>query len=300
MQTDKSENTRAMRIKLYCVYILAVFLLNSGSSQQNGEIYLKSPDGNLIFTFMIDQGYPSYSVTYKGKTMIENSGLSIVFKESGEFGRNVTVSSPAYRTIDEAYDLIVGKTKTARNFCNEVSLPLIEKQSPNRKILLVIRAFNDGIAFRYEFPRQVRWGSFLLTSENSSFKLYGNPEVLTLFRPNFTTSHEGLYTHLPFNEIKADTLMDIPALFDFGGIYMAITEAELVDYAGMYLTKRNGVLMSKLSPLPGQQEICVKATLPHRSPWRVIMISARIGDLFESNILTNLNEPCKIEDISWI
>jgi alpha-glucosidase len=163
-----------------------------------------------------------------------------------------------------------------------------------------VRVFNDGLAFRYEFPEQEKWKSFLLTSENSTFNLSGDPEALALFRPNFTTSHEGLYTHLQYNKIRTDTLIDMPALFDFHGVYMAITEAELVDYAGMYLTKRNGVLMSKLSPLPKQQEVCVKANLPHKSPWRVIMISDRIGDLFESDILTNLNEPCKIKDTSWI
>jgi alpha-glucosidase len=68
----------------------------------------------------------------------------------------------------------------------------------------------------------------------------------------------------------------------------------------MYLIKHNGVLKSQLSPLPGQDEIKVKADLPHHSPWRVLMISDRIGALIESNILTSLNEPCKIKDISWI
>jgi alpha-glucosidase len=69
----------------------------------------------------------------------------------------------------------------------------------------------------------------LAGTRDSTFKLSGNPEVLTLFRPNFTTSHEGLYTHLPFNEIKPDTLIDMPTLFDSQGIYMAIKEDELVD-----------------------------------------------------------------------
>ena len=81
----------------------------------------------------------------------------------------------------------------------------------------------------------------------------------------------------------------MPALFEFpGNIYMAITEAALLDYAGMYLMKQQGKLVSKLSPLPGQSAVKVKAVLPHQSPWRVLMIGDKIGTLIESNILTNL------------
>ncbi|MBS1531957.1 MAG: glycoside hydrolase family 97 catalytic domain-containing protein, partial [Bacteroidetes bacterium] len=137
--------------------------------------------------------------------------------------------------------------------------------------------------------------------ESDQFNFAGDPTALTLFRQNYTTSHEGLYDHLPVSRIKPDTLMDLPALFEYPkGIYMAITEANLLDYAGMYLIKHNGVLQSSLSPLPHQTEIKVKAKLPHNSPWRVMMISDRVGALIESNILTNLAEPCRIKDVSWI
>jgi alpha-glucosidase len=81
---------------------------------------------------------------------------------------------------------------------------------------------------------------------------------------------------------------------------MAITEAALLDYAGMYLIKRNGILQSQLSPLPGQQKIKVKATVPHNSPWRVLLISDRLGALIETNIITNLNASSSFKDVSWI
>jgi alpha-glucosidase len=290
--------------KLIIFLLLILLMVSTAYSLKNDQlknsIRLESPDKNLVYSFGIINNYPSYSLSYKGKTLIEYSGLSLGFKESGEFGKDLTITEPVYRLIDETYQLVVGKTKTARNFCHEAKIPLVEKKAPFRKVTLIVRVFNDGLAFRYEFPELEKWKSILLTYENSTFNLSGDPEVLTLFRQNYTTSHEGLYTHLKYNKIVADTLMDMPALFDFQGVYMAITEAELVDYAGMYLTKRNGVLMSRLSPLPKQQEVCVKANLPHKSPWRVMMISNRIGDLFESDILTNLNEPCKIKDTSWI
>ena len=132
-------------------------------------------------------------------------------------------------------------------------------------------------------------------------KVNGDPVAKALILPNYTSSHEGFYTTTPLSKIPADTLMDMPALFEFPGkIYMAITEAALLDYAGMYLSKQDGILTSKLSPLPKQPGVKVKATLPHESPWRVMLISNRIGALQESNILTTLNAPNKIKDLSWI
>lgn len=118
---------------------------------------------------------------------------------------------------------------------------------------------------------------------------------------HYNNTHEGFYHRLPLDEIPADTLMDMPALFEFpDNVYMAVTEANLRDYAGMYLTKRNGVLKSQLSPLQGQAEVKVKAQLPHHTPWRVMMIGDRIGALLESNILTSLNEPPQMNDWSWL
>ena len=111
---------------------------------------------------------------------------------------------------------------------------------------------------------------------------------------NYTSSHEGIYQTIPFNQIATDTLLDMPTLFEISNnTFMAITEAALVNYAGMYLSRYNNELVSKLSPLPNQTAIKVKADLPHKTPWRVLMISDRIGALIESNILTTLNEPVK-------
>jgi alpha-glucosidase len=151
------------------------------------------------------------------------------------------------------------------------------------------------------FPKENGQSSFALADERTQFRFTGDPVVKALLLPGFTTSHEGLYTTAPLSGIKEDTLMDMPALFQFPDkTYMAITEAALVDYAGMYLVKRQGVLCSQLSPLPDQPAIKVKAALPHKSPWRVLLISDRIGTLIESNIITSLNAPSAIKDISWL
>lgn len=288
-------------MKFWQAFFTGIFciILNPAYSQKN--IKLVSPDGNIQFVFRLKDKAPVYSVSFKSKSLIENSGLSLSFLETGLFKQNLKIGNPAFREAVESYELIVGKAKSVHHPFKEAIIPLEEIKAPLRKINLIVRVFNDGLAFRYEFPEQKNWSSYSLTDENSDFKIAGDPKLLTLFLPNYTTSHEGEYSSLLLSEVKEDTLMDMPTLFEFpGNIYLAITEAALLDYAGMYLSKHNGVLTGKLSPLPTQPGVKVKATLPHRSPWRVMMISDRIGALIESNILTSLNEPSKIKDVSWI
>jgi len=281
--------------KLLCI----TCLLSSSLCAQN-KIKLTSPNDNIIFSFKLINKSPVYSISFKGKTLIDNSTLSLNF-DNGNFGKNISIRKPVFKDTSEDYELIAGKTKNVHSHYHEIAIPLEEIVAPQRKINLVVRAFDDGIAFRYEFPVQKNWSSFTLLDENSTFKLTGNPTIHTLFLPNYTTSHEGIYSTLPLKDVKEDTLMDMPTLFEFpNNIYLAITEAALLDYAGMYLVKHDSVLISRLSPLPKQTAIKVKASLPHRSPWRVLMISDRVGALIESNILTDLNEPCKIKDVSWI
>ena len=268
-------------------------------SQKN--IRLKSPDGNIAFSFKITEKAPVYQVTYKGKMLIENSALGLSFQAEENFAPDLNVLKPRFSEVDETYELIVGKAKSVRNHYREAVIPLTERSGAKRQIDLVVRTFNDGLAFRYEFPKQKNWSAYTLIEENSTFKVAGNPSVYTLFFEDYTHSHEGFYHILELSQVKPGVLMDLPALFEFPEkTYLAITEANLRDYAGMYLIKQDGVLKSQLSPLPGQTEIKVKATLPHRTPWRVMMISDRMGALIESNILTSLNETTKIKDLSWI
>jgi alpha-glucosidase len=279
--------------------LLALIISPPGFAQKN--IQLKSPDGRIQFMFRLLRKGPVYSVSFKGTPLITNSGLGLSFTENDVFKSNLKALPPAFRSGVEEYSLIVGKTKEVHERFNEVIIPLQESKSPFRQIDLVVRVFTDGVAFRYEFPAQENWLSYSLTDELTAFRIQGDPKVLGLFLPNYTTSHEGEYNSLLLSEIKEDTLMDMPALIEFPDeTYLAITEAALVDYAGMYLVKRNGVFTTTLSPLPHQPDIKVKAALPHRTPWRVLMIGDRIGALIESNILTSLNEPCKITDVSWI
>lgn len=269
------------------------------SARQN--ISVSSPDGKLKFLLKITPETVSYEVNYKRQLLVENSLLGFNF-DSGEFGSNLKVGKVRRKSIDETYELVVGKVSTARNHCNEMVVPLQEKVSPGRLINLVVRAFNDGIAFRYEFPEQEGWNSYVMYDEKTQFRLSGNPMALLMYLPGYINTHEGVYTHTGYDKIAKKRLIEMPVTLEFeNGVFMSITEAAIRDYAGMYLVKEKDAFTGKLSPRLGQEKIKVEINeFPHRTPWRVISISDRIGGLLETNILTSLNEPCKIEDTSWI
>lgn len=278
---------------------LTFFLITLVTSAQK-NIRLASPDGSIIFLFHLNAGKAFYNVSYKNNKIINDSKLRLAFAD-GDFENDLRVNKPFYKDSIEDYDLIVGKTKHVHDNYKEVTIPLEQSKGDHRKINIIVRAFNNGVAFKYFFPAQNGWNDFVLTDEHTDFNLANNPTVHALLLPNYTTSHEGEYTTVALNNLTADTLMDMPATFEFSNhIYLSITEAALLDYAGMYLSKHDGILTSKLSPLPHQTEIKVKASTPHSSPWRVMLISDRIGALLESNIITDLNAPCAIKDVSWI
>ncbi len=279
--------------------IIAFCFIFSATAQKS--INLSSPDGNIRFVFRLTDSAAIYSVYYKGARLIDPSSLGLTFRQTGDFGKALILHKPILRKGEDNYNLLVGKTRFVHDQYREMELPLEERYGYRRRINVLVRIFNDGLAFRYIFPQQGSWKSYQLNSENTSFHCSGDPILLASFLPGFTSSHEGRYTRLPISRVVSDTLMDMPVLLEYPNkIYMAVTEAQLLDYAGMYLVKHDGVLKSRLSPLPDRSGICVKAALPHHSPWRVLLISDRPGALLESNILTSLNEPCAIADTSWI
>ena len=281
-------------------FILISLILISICAYGQREMSVASPDKSIVFNLKMTDTAPLYKVSYKAKPILRYSALQFNFQEGGKFPLNLKSAKPVYTQKIESYELVVGKNKKITSRYTQMVVAMEENTGMKRKINLVVRVFNDGIGFRFEFPEQ-EWKSYTLTNEQTEFNIDGNPIVRSLLLPNYTTSHEGEYSVLPLNNIKNDTLMDVPTLFELeNGNFVAITEAALSNYAGMYLVRKNGKLVSSLSPLPRQTEVKVKASIPHQTPWRVLMINDRIGALIESNILTNLNEPCKINDVSWI
>ena len=265
---------RKLGVALFCVTCCNFLFAQS-------TVSVVSPGKELIFTFSIKQGHPEYSVIYKRSSLVAHSGLGLTFAGNDFFGNNIQAGRVAFSNGIDDYTLPQGKTSKVHEYYKEAAIPMRERTGKKRQIWLRVRVFNDGLAFRYEIPEQNDWHNYILNDENTQFNLAGNPTATVAFLENFTTSHEHRYHTMPLKEIVNDTLMDMPALFEFPGkIYMSITEANLLNYAGMSLMKHNGILTSQLSPLPGQKAVKVKADLPHHTPWRVMMISDRTGSTY--------------------
>ena len=197
--------------------------------------------------------------------------------------------------------LPLGKAGRVDDHYRKATIILQDGVHKDYRVDLEVKVFNDGLAFRYTLFQAGQSKSFELLNEDLQFKFNSDPVVKGLLLPDYFSSHEGLYTTSTFSAMKEDTLMDMPSLFQFPkNIFMAITEAALLNHAGMYLIKHDGILQSRLSPLPNQQRVKVRATLPHPSPWRVFLISDRVGALLESNIITSLNDPPTVKDWSWL
>ena len=284
-------------MKTVCILLLAVCCAASANARR--PVRVSSPDGSIRFEAAVQGGVFRYSVSFNNGVLVEPSALGFRFAD-GLFEAHLQLYEVAYKDTTETYKLIVGKAGQVHIQYREALMKLRETGASGRKLNIRMRMFNDGLAFRYEFPEQ-RSPSLTILDEMTRFQLHGDPAVQALLLPNYTTSHEGHYSHLPFHAVAEDTLLDMPALFHFSsGVYMAVTEAALLDYAGMYLSRKGNQLVSRLSPLPHQTGVKVQARYPHRSPWRVMLISDRVGALIESNIITSLNELPATSDWSWL
>src|SRR5690348_6153174 len=134
--------------------VTLVFLLSTFTLIGQRNIKLNSPNKQLSFSFRITEAGPAYSVSFKNKPIINNSAVSLEFLGTGELKKNLRMGKPVSGSGVENYELIVGKTKSVHDAYNEVVIPIEEAKAPFRKINFVIRAFDDGVAFRYEFLRQ--------------------------------------------------------------------------------------------------------------------------------------------------
>lgn len=282
--------------------VTTLLLLCALTVGAQNKVAVSSPDGKLRFTLTVTDAGIVYDVTYKKKPVVNASPLGFEF-DSGEFGAGVSVGRLRSRTIDETYGLVIGKVAVARNHCRETVIPLVEKSAPGRRIDLAVRVFDDGVAFRYEFPEQLGWDSYIMYDERSGFRMAGDPLTLYMNLPGYINTHENVYNRDSYGTIAEGRLIEMPVTMEYPGegLFVSITEAAILDYAGMYLTKNGDMFEGKLSPKPGQERIKVEIeAFPHRTPWRVISVSDTMEAIMESNILTSLNEPCRIEDTSWI
>jgi alpha-glucosidase len=223
--------TKYIIIKMRKLFIICALLFCLGTASAQQKFSVASPDGKLKLVLDIAPEKVAYSVKYGKQQLLEDSRLGFEF-DSGEFGAGLKAGKVQRRKIDEAYELVVGKVRRARNYCNEMTVPLVERNGKERTVNLVVRAFDDGIAFRYEFPEQKAWDSYVMYDERTQFNLQGNPMALLMYLPGYVNTHEGVYSHVRYDKVARKRLIEMPATFEFdNGVAVAITEAAIRDYA---------------------------------------------------------------------
>lgn len=295
------------RTKLVASLTLLLCLAGAAYGRpREGAHRLRSPNGRVELVFSLNrEGAPTYSVSYKGRTVVTPSSLGLVFKVGGALSAGMGVTGVSRRANDSWYELVVGKAKRARDNYREMTVSLEERAGGRRRLRLVFRAYDDGAAFRYLIPEQPGMREFEIVDERSEFRFGENhlswPMRLRTFHSNYEQEFEraALDTILPGAKVGLPLVVEVA-----GGPYAAVVEADLEDYAGMYLHGLGGVknaLVSRLSPFGGREEgSAVRGRAPHESPWRVLMLGDEPGRLVESTLLLSLNPPSVVRDPSWI
>lgn len=276
---------------------------------------ITSPNKNLTLQFELKaNGVPSYQLTYKGKPVIKPSTLGLDIKDDPGFMNGFAVTDTKQATVDVNWDPVLGEQKTIRNNYNELLVTLTQAKNDNRYIRIRFRLFDDGLGFRYEFPKQDKLAYFIIKEENTQFNLAGDHKIF--WQPGDYDTNELKYQTSKISEIpsmmeKAIAIMSASPVKNLSvqtpsmmksvdGIYINIHEAALVNYPAMQLNlDATGFKMSShLTPdvLGNKGYLQTDA----QSPWRTIVVSDKATDILASKLILNLNEPTKYKDVSWI
>jgi alpha-glucosidase len=274
---------------------------------------LTSPDGALAVSFQLKslpQPYlpglrAYYSISYQGKPVLTDSPLGLDFKGGPALDQDFEITGLDRQSHDSAWENAFGPKRKIRDHYNELAVSLRERPAPHRRLDLIFRAYDEGVAFRYVLPKQDAFDRFTLSSENTGFYFSHPGTALALSLGSFTSSYETDYDRVSLDEIKPASTIGLPLLVELtNGPWVALLEADLTDYAGMYVGGVLGVpnaLVSKLSPHPEHSDEAVEAATPKPTPWRIVMVNSRPGALIENNfIVLNLSAPCALSDTSWI
>ncbi len=298
---------------LVLIVLLAMFL---GACEENHEqIEVESPNGSLSLKFDVegDQS-PTYSLNYKGLSVIKPSELGFSFQGEKDLAGELDIVSIDEKSINEKWEMPWGEKREVSNIYNELTVGLKERKAPGRSFFVVFRLYDDGLGFRYEFPKQNGMDSVYITEENTEFRLNGDHKCF--WGPGDWDIYEHLYTTSNFSEIDAQSYIphtnlaqtNIPfnavntpiSMITDEGLHLSFHEANLSNYSGMTLLVDTAELMMK-SCLVGSDNHDYKVALktPFVTPWRSIQLSEDAGGLIESDLIVNLNDPNKIGDVSW-
>ena len=286
---------------------------------------VSSPNGDVVVKFTLAEGgVPTYEMSYKDKVVVKPSrlGLELAKDKHASKGKNETdlmdgfkVASVNNTTFDETWTPVWGEWSQIRNNYNEMEVNLNQPAS-QRDIIIRFRVYDYGMGLRYEFPQQKELNYFLIKEEHTQFAMTGDHTAWWLPGDYDTQEQETQETKLSgirsqfkkavnwdnssvsvFSETGVQTALQLKT---DDGLYLNIHEAACEDYATMHLNldDKNFVFESWLTPDATGLKGCMQT--PCHTPWRTVKVSDDARDMLSAQLTLNLNEPCKIEDTSWI
>ena len=283
--------------------VLLLLFLNVNANAQ--ILTVKSPDGKIDVTITNNDNL-TYSVSCNGRAIINPSCLGFEFKDELAMTGNFNIVDQSVKNFNESWIPVV-KSKHAEiaNNYNELQVTLKEKSGLMRQLEFIVRAYNDGAAFRFKLLRSAKVGDRQIIKELTTFTIPGDPKAWIVEYGGYSSSNESEFIEHPLSYLTENSIAGMPMLMDYGNnCWVAITEAKLENYAAFYIGTNgtSGQLTTKLVPVPGETESGVKVRFADEvyTPWRVLMIGENPGKLIESEIIQNLNDPCAIKDPSWI
>jgi len=257
----------------------------------NGALTMKLAPGNRL----------EYTVEFRGNPVFQDSLLGLKLEGQPLLGPGMKAASSKPGQADETYTIPVGKTRTVRDHYNSQQIEM--QDAKGRRLQLEMRAYDDGVAFRMIVPDQPGLKHVRLERELTEFNFTKDATTYPLILEGFQSSYEDEYQLRQVSGLHKDWLIGLPFLANVPGVaWVGITEADIENYAGMYLQKgqERFAVRAQLSPRIDNAAIAVEADTPVTTSWRVLMIADDPGRLVESNIVLNLNPPSKIADPSWI
>ncbi len=281
----------------------------------NAEM-LRSPDGKLTLEFeLTDDGTPEYTLKYGDRTAIAPSRLGFELKKGGNLDKGFEVVSVDTASVDSLWRPVWGEESEIREHYNEMTVNL-RQPATKRRMSVRFRLFDDGLGFRYEFPMQKKLAHFTITDELTEFAMTGDHEAYWI--PADYDTQEYDYTRSRLSEVRG--LMDEAwthhnvwqklasptgvqtalMLKTDDGLYMNLHEAALVNYPCMHLELNDTTMVFKALLTPDPVGDKANMMTDCVTPWRTVIVSDDARDILASRITLNLNEPCAIEDTSWI
>jgi alpha-glucosidase len=281
----------------------AALLVAAPAAGQTLEVV--SPDGaNRVVVALDRQGVPNYTVQRKGELILAPAPIALDL-DRDMLGWGMAVTGSEASSADTRYRIVLGKAAEGRDHYNQRIVHLQERGGAKRRMDIILRAYDDGIAFRMLVPVQPATAAAVVRYERTGF-YFPQPWKCWGFNVGrFGSSHEGEFDPVDTTRLRDHNLFDVPFACETGKGAFAIAEADLIDFAAMYLTGRGDGgpgLQVKLSPSLDDPRIAAHTRIgsPIVTPWRVVMLADRLGALQESTLLTSLSSPSRIEDTSWI